>query len=94
MEKELRHIQPVQAGKILAILYGIIGIIMLPFFLLTMALSPRGIETTAPMLIMIFLYPVMGFLGGIIMAALYNLVAKWVGGLRFTLEEHAGDTLD
>jgi len=39
------------------------------------------------MLVMVMLYPLFGFIGGIILAALYNLAAKWVGGIRFTMEQ-------
>ena len=31
-------------------------------------------------------YGVLGFIGGIICAALYNLFAKWVGGIKVELE--------
>lgn len=33
------------------------------------------------------LYGILGFIGGIITAGIYNLVAKWVGGLEIELEE-------
>lgn len=87
MERELKRLGVVQTGKILAILYAFIGLIMIPFILLGTLANSKGFITILPMIVMIILYPVMGFVGGIIMAALYNLVAKWVGGLRFTLED-------
>ncbi len=87
MERELKRLAVVQTGKILAILYAFIGVIMIPFILIGALANPRGIATMVPMIVMVVLYPVMGFVGGIIMAALYNLVAKWVGGLRFTVED-------
>ena len=33
------------------------------------------------------IYAVGGFVGGIIAAALYNLVAKWTGGLEFEVTD-------
>ncbi len=87
MERELKRLGVVQTGKILGILYAFIGVIMIPIMLIVALVSPRGIAAAVPMIVMIILYPVMGFVGGIIMAALYNLVAKWVGGLRFTVED-------
>lgn len=39
---------------------------------------------------MVFLpiiYAVVGFIGGVIAAFIYNLVAKWTGGVEFTTEE-------
>ena len=32
-------------------------------------------------------YGVMGFVFGVIGAAIYNLVAKWTGGIEFTVED-------
>ena len=87
MERELKRIAVLQTGKILAILYAFIGAIMIPFMLIMALVSRGGITAMVPMISMLVLYPVMGFVGGIIMAALYNLVAKWVGGFRFTVEE-------
>ena len=37
------------------------------------------------MIFLPFLYVAVGFIGGIISAAVYNLVAKWSGGIEFTL---------
>ena len=33
------------------------------------------------------IYAILGFIGGAISAALYNLVAKWVGGIQIEMEE-------
>jgi hypothetical protein len=33
------------------------------------------------------IYAVIGFIGGVITALIYNLVAKWTGGIEFTTEE-------
>lgn len=60
---------------------------MIPFILIGAIASRGNMAAMLPMIVMVVLYPVMGFVGGIIMAALYNVVAKWVGGLRFTVEE-------
>jgi hypothetical protein len=35
------------------------------------------------------IYAVLGFIGGVIAAFVYNLVAKWTGGIEFTTEEAA-----
>lgn len=86
MERELKRIAVVQAGKVLAILYAFIGAIIIPFMLIMALVSRGGIKAMVPMLVMLVLYPVLGFIGGIILAALYNRVARWIGGFRFTVE--------
>jgi hypothetical protein len=72
-----------QTGKILAVFYGFFSAILFPIFLIiTFA---QGVEAL-PMLLMLILYPLFGFIGGIIGAALYNLASRIIGGLEFTLE--------
>ena len=39
------------------------------------------------MVLMVLLYPIMGFIGGIIFAALYNLAAKIGGGIQFEIAQ-------
>ena len=72
-----------QTGKLLAVLYGFLSVILLPIFLIMLLV--QGIQAL-PMLFMLILYPVMGFIGGIIGAALYNLASRFVGGIELTLE--------
>ena len=70
-------------GKLLAVLYGFFSLILLPISLIIFVVNPKG---ALPMLIMAILYPIFGFIGGIIGAALYNLAARLVGGMEMTLE--------
>ena len=82
MKQRITRLSVLQTGKLLAILYAFISVIMLPFMLIGMAKSPGG----GMMLFMLLLYPVMGFVGGIIVAALYNLASGWIGGLEITVK--------
>jgi hypothetical protein len=90
--KELTYVAPVRTGIVLAILYGFIGLIFVPFFLL-MALfgdkagAPGAFRGVFFALFFPFLYAIGGFIGGVIMAALYNLVAKWTGGFEFEVRD-------
>lgn len=36
---------------------------------------------------MLLLYPLMGFTGGVFMAACYNLTAKWIGGIEVPVDD-------
>ena len=87
MKKELKRLDVLQTGKVLGVLYAFIAAIILPFMLIGMLLNPKGGGGAALTLILVVLYPLLGFIGGILMASFYNLTAKWVGGIRFTLEE-------
>jgi hypothetical protein len=98
MRKRLSYVSPLQVGKVLAVLYGLLSLIFLPFFLLITFLAPT--RRNGPpgflfggifMVIFPFIYAVMGFVFGIIAAAIYNLVAKWTGGIEFIVTDVPGD---
>ncbi len=93
--RRIRRIAPLQLGKMLAILYGIMGLLFVPFFLIMSAVSTQlppaqrvgmmafgvGFAIAAP-----FLYAAMGFVFGALGALIYNVVAKWIGGIEVEVE--------
>jgi hypothetical protein len=89
MKKQLTYIAPLRAGIVLAILYGILSLIMVPFFLIAVLLGGKtggagpAIFGLGFAIVLPIVYAAAGFVGGIIMAALYNLVARWTGGFEF-----------
>jgi len=93
--RRIKRIAPLQLGKMLAILYGIMGLIFIPFFLL-MSLASSQIPAQQRPALMAFgagfvifmpvMYAVMGFITGVIGAGAYNLVAKWIGGIEVDVE--------
>jgi len=92
MKQRIVKLSVLQTGKLLAVLYGFISIVMLPFmFIAMLANTEEGAGPMLGMLVMLLLYPLMGFIGGIVMAALYNLAAKWMGGLEFCVEAVEGE---
>jgi len=100
--KTLKRIDPFQLGKMLGALYGIMGLLFVPIIFLFSAFGAmavnqgnhsqmRGAAFGAGMgigvaLLMVVAYAVMGFIGGIIAAFLYNILAKFVGGIRVEVE--------
>lgn len=94
-KRRIKRIAPLQLGKMLAILYGIMGLLFLPFFLIMSAVSTQlppeqrvgmmafgvGFAVAAPLM-----YAAMGFVFGVVGAWIYNLVAKWVGGIEVEVE--------
>jgi hypothetical protein len=93
MKKQLTHVSPLRAGIVLGILYGILGLIVVPFFFLAAVVGAKSGGSPAALGSLIFaillpvFYAVAGFIGGIIGAAIYNLVAKWTGGLEFEVRD-------
>ena len=95
MNKRLVHVAPLQCGTVLAALYFCVSLVFVPFFLL-MAMIPHvpsnqsSFSNHAPFpfgLVFVvavpFFYAFVGFIGGIVAAAAYNLIAKITGGIQF-----------
>ena len=100
--RRLKRIAPLQFGKMMGVLYGLMGLIFLPFFVLFALIGAfaqnriagerrrAGAFAMGGMLVMGLLMPVfygaMGFIFGMIGAALYNVIARWIGGIEVEVE--------
>jgi len=93
--RRVKRIAPLQLGKMLALLYGIMGLIFCPIFLImslvaSHAPSPQRVGMmafgTGFALMLPFLYAAMGFIGGVVSAFIYNIIAKWIGGIEVEVE--------
>ena len=84
MKRRITRLDIMQTGKMLAAFYGLFAIIMLPFMLIAILTKPS--PNRFPMLFMLLLYPVMGFIVGILTAGFYNIAAQWVGGIQVSVE--------
>ena len=78
-----------QSAKFLGVLYLLFGLLFVPFFLLMGAFAPEGSAPFGTMfaVAMPLMYGAFGVVGGAIGAALYNLVAGWVGGIEVELDQ-------
>ena len=98
----IKKISPLQLGKMLAVLYGLISLIIVPFFLLfsvigaVAGVSQHGSAGPAALgagfgIVMAIALPIFyaafGFIGGVIGGYLYNLVARWIGGIEIEIEQ-------
>jgi hypothetical protein len=82
-------------AKIMGLIYGCMGLIFAPFFLLVGLLGTLVGEQKSPFagvfgivfaILMPLIYGFMGFVTGALGAFLYNLFAKWVGGFELEVE--------
>ena len=89
-KRRLTRVVPLRAGIVLGIFYGICGLIAASFLLVATLAGREGaiLGVTFAVMLPIF-YAVAGFIGCVIAAALYNLVAKWTGGLEFEVSDDA-----
>jgi len=81
---ELTRVGILRAGKVGAILYSFLGVLFVPFALIAAVSNPG--EGSVILLMLVF-YPLMGFLGCMLGAALYNLTVKIGGGLLLEFEQ-------
>ena len=86
MIQRVVRITPLQAGKVTAVLYGIMSVFLVPFFMLPGLLGAKNAFPVWLALLFIPFYVIAGFVMTVVMAWLYNLVAGWVGGVEVTLE--------
>jgi H+/Cl- antiporter ClcA len=91
----VKSVGVLSVGKIMGMIYGCMGLIFAPFFLLiglVGSLAGQGRSPFAGMfgvgfaVLMPVFYGVIGFIAGLIGALLYNLFARWVGGFELELE--------
>jgi len=99
MTRRLKRIAPLQFGLMLGATYGLISLVFVPFILLFSVLAKsmphadnvtqQGFPMVASVALAVILpvaYAVMGLIGGIIAAWIYNIVAKFVGGIEVEVE--------
>ena len=92
MKKQLSHIAPLRAGVVTGVasitFMLICGLFVLIITLLGVHISvPTGFFLLIDFLFGPVFYAIAGFIGGLIGAAIYNLVAKWSGGLEFEFRD-------
>jgi hypothetical protein len=98
MKKTLKRIAPLQLGKVLGAVYGLISLIFLPFLVVftiiaSLASHQGGGASLAPivgsLVLMIFIpiaYAALGFVFGALGAWVYNIISKWIGGIEVDVE--------
>jgi hypothetical protein len=91
---KIRSVGPLSVGKIIGAIYCGLGLLIgLVFALISLvgaaiAANQQGaVAGLPPVALLPVFYGLMGFLGGVITAALYNLAAGMMGGIEVELGE-------
>ncbi len=99
MKQRINSIGVLSCAKISAVVYGAISLVIMPFVLLAGVFisvlprsenAPSGAALVVFAIIMPFFYAAIGFVAGALGAFVYNLAAKWVGGIEIDLQPAAG----
>jgi hypothetical protein len=94
----VKSVDVFSVAKIMALVQGSVGLLISPIFLLMGLMGSAlgqnnpiaGIFSVGFALFIPFLYAIIGFIAGMIGALLYNLFARWVGGIELELELKPG----
>jgi hypothetical protein len=99
----ITRIAPLSVGKVAFVLYAGLGLIVGAIIALASVLGATigaangdhsaifgAIFGVGAVILLPLMYGIFGALGGMLMAALYNLTAGFVGGVEFTIESTAG----
>jgi hypothetical protein len=97
----IRRVKPLSLAKVSAVIYGFFGILVGVFLGLAGMVgslagqAAEGLDGGAGLMGLMFgvgaifmpvIYAAMGFLGGLIAALIYNLIAGWIGGIELEMQ--------
>jgi Na+-transporting NADH:ubiquinone oxidoreductase subunit NqrD len=94
MTTRLRSVNPLQLGLVFGLVYAVLAFVFALLYALFGAaiLSHTGVLGMMPamgfglVIVAPIMYFVIGFIVFVIVGALYNLVAGWIGGIEVTFE--------
>jgi hypothetical protein len=87
MKKQIAHVSILQSSKVVVALYVLMGFIYTLIGIPMIIFGGKGVQIMGiiycamPLLMAIF-----GFIFFVIFAALYNLLARWLGGIEFDVK--------
>ena len=84
MRRQIIRLSVRQTAKVLAILYAAMGLLLVPIFVVMSVVTPQeaggfgiGVALVFPVI-----YGVLGYVFVALGCLLYNVVARWVGGIE------------
>jgi hypothetical protein len=86
MVQRLSRFSVGQTAKVCGVLYALMGLILVPFFILAALFSPERRFSVGFAIVLPVLYGIGGFIFSAIGCALYNFVAGLVGGIEVQVD--------
>jgi hypothetical protein len=88
LKKQITRVSPMQSAKVVAVMYLVVTIPFVVLFLIVALIGPRAHNPGTILLIAVpVIYALFGFFSTALIAAIYNFVAKRIGGIEFTTAE-------
>jgi len=86
------RIDPLQAAKMAAVLYFLVGLLVTPFLYYAYVISPEGLGFGPGFVLSLpFLYAGIGFAFTALACGCYNLLARRMGGIEIELSDASSD---
>ena len=87
MRYRISRIAVHQTALVLAVFYGVIALVAMPFIYLG---SRAGVTPFPGYLAVVIppVYALFGYIFGALACWIYNVVARWVGGVELVMEPH------
>lgn len=89
MKIRIKHVSVAQCAKMIAGIYFVISLPIVACVLLTAMAAGKASIGTGGLIILPFVYAFASYLGGLLTAWVYNLVAGRIGGFEYTTAEIA-----
>ena len=91
MKKQLIRISVLQSSKIMTALYVLMGLIYTLIGIPMIILGGAKLRTMGIIyLLMPVIMGIFGFIGFVVFAAIYNGLAKWIGGIEVEIKDVDG----
>lgn len=94
MRRRIRRFGILSAARMSAVLYGLMGLLFVPFLFLATMFAPSGSRGMMGMgmgllgiIVLPLFYAAIGFVGTAIACALYNGLAGMLGGIEVEVED-------
>ena len=90
MQYRIRRFGIQSTALTVGILYFVLALLFVPIFYFVARGGAAGALPPIMIVLIPFIYAVVGYIGTVIGCWLYNIVAGWSGGIAFTLEPAEG----
>jgi putative effector of murein hydrolase LrgA (UPF0299 family) len=83
MTRQITHVSIHQTSKVFGLLYFALSLLFVPIAIGVIAASPKARGMGMFLIFAPILYGIVGYLGSALFAAIYNFLARRVGGVEF-----------
>jgi hypothetical protein len=84
MKKQIINVSPFQTAKVFAVLYFLISLPFIGLMAIAFSFSPTPHPGLGSLIIFPFVYLIFRYIFTALGTWIYNIVAKWVGGIEYT----------